>query len=194
MSQVNKGLVLDQKYYALKYKRWNTWKFGAWGSNITSSAFSWPRSSMWAISIWNKSYLDLCLIKMSKNMTDMILSMRAIFILLLIRCKKIWWAINMRLKTPAGHITWRILWLRCNIPECDCFACKNLKRSTTNRYSSKTLKLEQLVEINLPRWQTQVEWTSCSPVLLFTAGQEEAAHAPNWARIFRNKVTLHVYT
>ena len=77
------------------------------------------------------------------------------------------------------------------IPECDCFACKNLKRSTTNRYSSITLKLEQLLEINLPRWQTQVEWTSCSPVLLSTAGQEEAAHARNCARIFRNKITLH---
>ena len=110
---------------------------------------------------------------------------------LLIRCKNIWWAMIRCLKMSAGHITWRILWLRCNIPECDCFACKNLKRSTTNRYSSITLKLEQLLEINLPRWQTQVEWTSCSPVLLSTAGQEEAAHARNCARIFRNKITLH---
>merc|ERR1719210_74806 len=34
------------------------WKFGAWGSNITSSAFSWPRSSIFAI-LSEGYFLDL---------------------------------------------------------------------------------------------------------------------------------------
>ena len=45
--------------------------------------------------------------------------------------------------------------------------------------------------MNLPRWRTQIKWTSCSPVPLYTAGQVDVAHAQHWERIFRNQITLH---
>ena len=45
--------------------------------------------------------------------------------------------------------------------------------------------------MNLPRWRTQIKWTSCSPVPLYTAGQVDVAHAQHWATIFRNQITLH---